>query len=75
MTESADQENKGRAVNYLFFTFLFLAASILGTLCLLVIEYQNSRTRRLNQIWSARLGALSAQPRPTDGPAHEHHAA
>jgi hypothetical protein len=62
-------------VDYLLCTFIFLATGILVTLCLLVIEYQNSRTRRLNQIWSARLGALSTQVRPVDGPTSEQHAA
>ncbi len=62
-------------MDYLLVTFIFLAVTILAGLCLFVIEYQNSRTRRLNQVWSARLGALSAQPRPADGPQNEQHAA
>ncbi len=51
-------------MEFLFICFLLLSAFVLCGLCLLVIEYQNGRTRRLNQIWSDRMRAL-ANPSPS----------
>tara|TARA_A100001037_G_C15053105_1_gene591090 strand:+ start:644 stop:832 length:189 start_codon:yes stop_codon:yes gene_type:complete len=48
-------------VELLFISFILLAAVVLCGLCLLVIEYQKGRTRRLNQIWSDRMRALASQ--------------
>lgn len=56
-------------MEFLLICFILISALILCGLCLLVIEYQNGRTRRLNQIWSDRMRALATQP---DAPsAHE----
>ena len=38
----------------LFVAFAFISTSVLGLLCLLVLEYQNSRSRRWNQLWLDR---------------------
>ena len=35
----------------LFVAFAFISTSVLGLLCLLVLEYQNSRSRRWNRLW------------------------
>ena len=51
-------------MEFLFICFLLLSAFILCGLCLLVIEYQNGRTRRLNQIWSGRMRTLTSQAAP-----------
>lgn len=49
-------------MEFLFICFFLLSAVVLCGLCLLVIEYQNGRTRRLNQIWSDRMRALAETP-------------
>ncbi len=38
----------------LFVAFAFISTSVLGLLCLLVLEYQNSRSRRWNRLWLDR---------------------
>ena len=59
-----DTRKKGQTVEFLFIAFLLLSAVVLCGLCLLVIEYQNGRTRRLNQIWADRMRALATQTAP-----------
>jgi len=56
-----DTQKKGHSVEFLFICFLLLSAIVLCGLCLLVIEYQNGRTRRLNQIWSDRMRTLATR--------------
>jgi hypothetical protein len=48
-------------VELLPIAFLIFAALVLCGLCLFVIEYQNGRTRRLNQVWSDRMRTLAEQ--------------
>ncbi len=48
-------------MEFLFICFLLLSVLVLCGLCLFVIEYQNGRTRRLNQIWSDRMRSLANQ--------------
>jgi hypothetical protein len=48
-------------VELFLIAFLVFAALVLCGLCLFVIEYQNGRTRRLNQVWSDRMRTLAEQ--------------
>ncbi len=52
----------------LFILFMFISTSVLGILCLLVLEYQNGRARRVDRLWSER-GSVSrslSHPTPPD---------
>ena len=44
--------------------FLFIAALVLVFLCLLVLEYQNIRSKQWHQVWTAGRGALPPSPPP-----------
>ena len=48
----------------LFIIFAFVSTSVLGLLCLIVLEYQNSKARRWNRLWIDRRPGPSFHPTP-----------
>ena len=66
LTASVDKKKgKGPSMEVLFILFMFISTSVLGILCLLVLEYQNGRARRLDRLWSERGSVSLSQPHPT----------
>ena len=60
---------KGMAIPMDFVLFLLISALVLGLLCLVVLEYQNSRTRKMMRLWPEQRPSDSAdQTRPTEPP-------
>ena len=53
----------------LFIIFMFVSTSVLGVLCLVVLEYQNSKARRWNRLWLER----RPQPRNYPNPVPSNH--
>jgi hypothetical protein len=53
MLKLTDHENKkGSQLMDMVFVFFLIATPVLGLLCLIVLEYQNSRTRQWTRSWS-----------------------
>ncbi len=48
----------------LFILFTLVSTSVLGLLCLLVLEYQNGKARRWNRLWSDRRASHLTHPTP-----------
>ena len=44
--------------------FLMFSLLVLGTLCFLVLEYQNSKTRQWDQLWAQRHPIQHPPPKP-----------
>ena len=42
--------------------FAVVTTAVLCALCLIVLEYQNGRNRRMSQIWTSRVQSLPARP-------------
>ena len=55
---------KAQAMEILFILFLLIATSVLGLLCLLVLEYQNGRVRRWMHFQSERYPLYPPHPTP-----------
>ena len=48
----------------LFLLFAVVSTSVLGILCLVVLEYQNGKARRWNRLWSEVRSDGRPDPRP-----------
>ncbi len=60
---------KGMAISMDFVLFFLISASVLGLLCLVVLEYQNSRTRKMVRLWPEQQPPSSAdRVRPAEPP-------
>ncbi len=47
-----DTQERAPTVEVLFLLFAVVSTSVLGLLCLVVLEYQNGKARRWNRLWS-----------------------
>ena len=47
-----DTRKRAPTVEVLFLLFAVVSTSVLGILCLVVLEYQNGKARRWNRLWS-----------------------
>ena len=48
----------------LFILFPLVSTSVLGLLCLLVLEYQNGKARRWNRLWLDQRASHLTHPTP-----------
>ncbi|MDP6775146.1 MAG: hypothetical protein QGI83_00110 [Candidatus Latescibacteria bacterium] len=60
-----DIRKRALPVEVLFLVYAVISTSVLGLLCLVVLEYQNGKTRRWNRLWSEYRTGDPPTPRVT----------